>query len=76
MRNLANSMMLGAAFSEAMTAMETSKEKWCEAEVYRTAGEIALISPSRMRRKRKHISSARSQLRVSNKQSPGNCAPR
>ena len=30
---------------EAMTAMETSKEKWCEAEVNRVAGEIALKSP-------------------------------
>ena len=30
---------------EAITVMETTKEKWCEAEVYRTAGEIALISP-------------------------------
>ena len=30
---------------EAITAMETTKEKWCEAEVYRTAGEIALKSP-------------------------------
>ena len=30
---------------EAMTAMETTKEKWCEAEVHRTAGEIALKSP-------------------------------
>ena len=28
-----------------MTAMETTKEKWCEAEVYRMAGEIALLSP-------------------------------
>jgi predicted ATPase len=25
--------------------METTKEKWCEAEVYRRAGEIALKSP-------------------------------
>ena len=25
--------------------METTKEKWWEAEVYRTAGEIALLSP-------------------------------
>jgi predicted ATPase len=31
--------------AEAMTAMETTKEKWCEAEVYRMAGEIALLSP-------------------------------
>ena len=30
---------------EAMTAMETTKEKWCEAEVNRIAGEIALKSP-------------------------------
>jgi class 3 adenylate cyclase/predicted ATPase len=32
---------------EAMTAIETSKEKWCEAEVNRTAGEIALMQPER-----------------------------
>ena len=30
---------------EAMTAMETTKERWCEAEIYRVAGEIALMSP-------------------------------
>ena len=30
---------------EAMTAMATTKETWCEAEVNRTAGEIALLSP-------------------------------
>jgi predicted ATPase len=30
---------------EAMTATGTSKETWCEAEIHRTAGEIALISP-------------------------------
>jgi predicted ATPase len=29
---------------EAMTAVETAKEKWCEAEVHRIAGEIALKS--------------------------------
>jgi predicted ATPase len=29
----------------AMTTMETSKERWCEAECHRTAGEIALMSP-------------------------------
>ena len=26
-------------------AAETTKEKWCEAEVHRVAGEIALMSP-------------------------------
>jgi predicted ATPase len=30
---------------EAMTAAETTKEKCCEAEIHRTAGEIALMSP-------------------------------
>lgn len=30
---------------EAMTAVETTKEKWCEAEVHRITGEIALMSP-------------------------------
>ena len=29
---------------EAMTAVEKSKEKWCEADVYRIAGEIALMA--------------------------------
>jgi predicted ATPase len=28
-----------------MRAVESTKEKWCEADVYRTAGEIALMSP-------------------------------
>ena len=30
---------------EAIAATETSKEKWCEAEVHRIAGEIALLTP-------------------------------
>ena len=30
---------------EAMVAVETAKERWCEAEVNRIAGEIALLSP-------------------------------
>ena len=28
-----------------MTTMETTKESWCEAEVNRIAGEIALLQP-------------------------------
>jgi predicted ATPase len=31
---------------EAVTAVETTKEKWCEAEVHRTAGEIELMLPA------------------------------
>ena len=30
---------------EAMTAVETTKERWCEADIHRIAGEIALMSP-------------------------------
>ena len=32
--------------SDAMTAAETTKEQWYEAEIFRVAGEIALMSPS------------------------------
>ena len=45
MRSLTNSMTLGAAFAEAMTAIEATREWWCEAEVNRVAGEIVLMSP-------------------------------
>jgi len=30
---------------EAMTTVETTKERWCEADIHRMAGEIALKSP-------------------------------
>jgi predicted ATPase len=33
--------------NEAMTVVETTKERWREAEVYRVAGEIALAAPER-----------------------------
>jgi predicted ATPase len=32
---------------EALTAIETTKERWYEADVHRIAGEIALMSPER-----------------------------
>ncbi len=32
---------------EALTAVETTKERWCEAEINRMAGEIALKAPER-----------------------------
>src|SRR5215472_15108412 len=32
---------------EAITTVERTKEGWCEAEVYRTAGEITLLVPKR-----------------------------
>jgi predicted ATPase len=33
------------SIDEAMTAAQTSKETWCEADIHRIAGEIALLSP-------------------------------
>ena len=45
MRDLANSTSAWRCLGEAMTAVETTKESWCEAEIYRVAGEIALLSP-------------------------------
>ena len=33
------------SIGDAMTAMETTKEKWFEADIHRIAGEIALMSP-------------------------------
>ena len=32
---------------EAMTAVQTSKERWCEGDIHRIAGQIALILPER-----------------------------
>ena len=32
---------------EAMTVMQATRERWCEAEAHRVAGEIALRSPQR-----------------------------
>ena len=50
--NLANAYVRLAQFddakrciNEALTGIQTSKERWCEAEVHRTAGEIAFKSP-------------------------------
>ena len=37
----------GLCIDRAMTAMHTTRERWCEAEVHRLAGEIALRLPQR-----------------------------
>ena len=61
---------------EAMTAVDTTKERWCEAEINRMAGRNRTeVARSRTPRKRKRISSARSRSLVSNKPNPGNSAP-
>src|SRR6476659_2072633 len=36
-----------SCIGKAMTAMQATKERWCEAEAHRVAGEIALKSPQR-----------------------------
>ena len=62
---------------EAMTVVETTGERWWEAEINRVAGEIALkSSPSRMQRKWKAILSVPSRSPANNKPNPGNSAPR
>ena len=35
------------SIGEAITTIERTREAWCEAEVYRTAGEIMLLAPER-----------------------------
>ena len=61
--------------SEAITTVDTTKERWLEAEVYRTGGEIARNRPSKIVQRQRRISSVRSRSHVNSKQSPGNYAP-
>jgi tetratricopeptide (TPR) repeat protein len=60
--------------SEAMTAVETTKESWYEAESIVWQANLPSLCQSRMKQKRKRISSASSQSRVPSKQNPGNSA--
>jgi predicted ATPase len=61
---------------EAMTTVETTMERWYEAEVNRFAGEIALLSPEPDVAKAETISLVRLRWRVGNRRSPGNCVRR
>ena len=58
---------------EALTTIETTKERWCEAEVHRIAGEIALKSVQSDKAEA-YFERALSLARR-NKQNPGNSAP-
>ena len=58
-----------------MTAIEETKERWFEAEIYRMAGEIELKFPNVDGANQKRISNVLSRLRVSSKQNLGSCAP-
>ena len=59
---------------DAIDKVERSKEKWCEAEVHRIAGEIALKSLAPDAKKAEGYFIARSQSPASSRQSPGSCA--
>jgi predicted ATPase len=60
---------------ETIAMMEKTDERWCEAEVHRLAGEIALNRRRRTRRRQRRTLSARSQSPANNKLNPGNSAP-
>jgi hypothetical protein len=59
-----------------VSALETTKEKWLEAEAYRMAGEIARLAPEHDAAKTEAYFDLRSLPRVSSRQRPGNCARR
>jgi hypothetical protein len=62
--------------AEATRAVETTKEKWPEAELHRIAGEIALKSPETdALKEEKHFERALSLSPANNKPNPGNSAP-
>jgi tetratricopeptide (TPR) repeat protein len=48
---------------EAMTAVEATKERWCEADIHRIAGEITLMSPGSDAEVHTHFSFWRAQGR-------------
>ena len=58
---------------DAIDKVERSKEKWCEAEVYRIAGEVTLKSPAPDKKKQKSILIAHLRSRVSSNQNTGSC---
>ena len=60
---------------EATAVMNVTNERWYEAEIHRTAGEIALLLPDSDLAKAEGISSMHCRLRVNNNPSPGNSAP-
>jgi pentatricopeptide repeat protein len=60
---------------EMITAVQTTKESWSEADLHRVAGEVALKSPNPDAAIAELISSALSPSPANNKPSPGNSAP-
>jgi hypothetical protein len=60
---------------EAMTAIETTKERWCESEVNRIAGKIALLSPEPDAAKAEAYFERALAVAARSRQNPGNFAP-
>ena len=60
--------------AKALTAMETTKETWCEADVLRAVGEITLTAPEPDAAKAQEYFE-RALAVARNKQGPGNSAP-
>ncbi len=59
---------------EALTVVETTNERWCEADILRMAGEIALLSPEHDAAKAQAYFERALALRVRSRQNPGSCA--
>jgi predicted ATPase len=64
-----------SCIGEAKTSIETTNERWSEAEVIVSSVKSRLSRLSRIKRKQRHLSSALSRSRVSSKPNPGNSAP-
>ena len=60
---------------KAMRAMRATKERWCEAEAHRVAGEVALKSPERNVAKAQAYFRHPLKWRELNRQDRGNCGP-
>jgi predicted ATPase len=64
------------SIGDALTAAETTNERWWEAEIHRVAGEIALLTPAPdVARAQSHFERALEVAR-SQRASPGSCARR
>src|SRR5271166_3157109 len=63
------------SIEEALSVMQTTGERWAEADVHQTAGEIALIGPKPDVAKAEAYFERAFMSRVNSTQSPSNCAP-
>ena len=60
---------------ESMTAIEMTEEKWFDAEVNRTAGEVAMLTPERHAAKAEAYFERALASRENSRQNPGNYEP-